>query len=302
MSWEALVKRGLAQRDIELAPLSTYKLGGRADLVVEVSSVADLQAVAAALAGDPLPVLVLGRGSNLLIADTGFRGVVVRLGTGLAGFEAEEEGVVRGGGALPLPRLARRAAELGRGGLEWCVGVPGSVGGAVRQNAGCFGSEVADVLIDAEVVDLRNGECDTRPASALDLGYRHSNLAAEEVVVGARFATVAVAPEDAAAEMKRITRWRRDHQPGGTLNAGSVFKNPPGQAAGAIIDDLGLKGFTLGKVRVSPRHANFIEAQPGATAEDVRRLIDTVREKVAAETGISLEPEIQFVGFDHGDR
>src|SRR5690606_16470295 len=134
------------------------------------------------------------------------------------------------------------------------------------------------------------------------LGYRHSNLAAEEVVVGARFATVAVAPEDAAAEMKRITRWRRDHQPGGTLNAGSVFKNPPGQAAGAIIDDLGLKGFTLGKVRVSPRHANVIEAKPGATAEDVRRLIDTVREKVAGETGISLEPEIQFVGFDHGDR
>src|SRR5688572_12756574 len=114
MSWEALVKRGLVQRDIELAALSAYKLGGRADLVVEVSSVADLQAVAAALAGDPLPVLVLGRGSNLLIADTGFRGVVVRLGTGLAGFEAEEEGVVRGGGALPLPRLARRAAELGR--------------------------------------------------------------------------------------------------------------------------------------------------------------------------------------------
>jgi UDP-N-acetylmuramate dehydrogenase len=297
MSWAALVERGLARPDVELAPLSTYKLGGRADLVVEAGSIADLEAVAAALAEDPRPVLVVGRGSNLLIADAGYRGVVVRLGAGLAGFEAEEGGVVRAGGALPLPRLARRASELGRGGLEWCVGVPGSVGGAVRQNAGCFGSEVVDALIDAEVIDLRHGGLKTRPASSLDLSYRHSNLMAEEVVVQARFATVPVDPAEAAEEMKRITRWRRDHQPGGTLNAGSVFKNPPGRAAGAIIDDLGLKGFTLGKVRVSPRHANFIEAEPGASAADVRRLIQAVRDRVAVETGIELEPEIQFVGF-----
>lgn len=301
MSWSELVERGLARADAELAPLSTYKLGGKADLLVEVRSVADLEAVAAAMASDPLPLLVMGRGSNLLIADSGFPGVVVRLGPGMAGFEVEEGGVVRAGAALPLPRLARRASELGRGGLEWCVGVPGSVGGAVRQNAGCFGSEVVDVLIDAEVVDLRGGSRTSRPASTLGLSYRHSNLAAEEVVVTARFNTVPVDPEEAAGEMKRITRWRRDHQPGGTLNAGSVFKNPPGKAAGAIIDELGLKGFSLGKVRVSPRHANFIEAQPGASAADVHRLIATVRELVASETGIELEPEIQFVGFGSED-
>lgn len=297
MSWASLVERGLARPDVELAPLSTYKLGGRADLVVEADSIADLEAVAAALSEEPRSVLVVGRGSNLLIADAGYRGVVVRLGAGLAGFEAEEGEVVRAGGALPLPRLARRASEVGRGGLEWCVGVPGSVGGAVRQNAGCFGSEVVDVLIEAEVVDLRHGGREIRPASSLDLSYRHSNLVAEEVVVEARFATVPVDPAAAAEEMKRITRWRRNHQPGGTLNAGSVFKNPPGRAAGAIIDDLGLKGFTLGKVRVSPRHANFIEAEPGASAADVRRLIQAVRDRVAAETGVELEPEIQFVGF-----
>lgn len=298
MSWSALVERGLARADVELAPLSTYKLGGRADLLVEARSVGDLEAVAAAMGEDPRPVLVMGRGSNLLIADTGFPGVVVRLGAGLAGFEVEGRGVVRAGAALPLPRLARRASELGRGGLEWCVGVPGSVGGAVRQNAGCFGSEIVDVLIDAEVVDLRGGGRTSRPVSTLGLSYRHSNLAAEEVVVEARFTTVPVDPEEAAGEMRRITRWRRDHQPGGTLNAGSVFKNPPGRAAGAIIDELGLKGFTLGKVRVSPRHANFIEAESGASAAEVHRLIETVRDRVAAETGIELEPEIQFVGFD----
>lgn len=298
--WDALVATGEARRDVDLAPLTTYKLGGPADLFVEAETPATLEKIARAMLEDPRPLLVLGRGSNLLVADAGFRGVVVRLGSGFAGFGIDPSGVVEAGGSLSLPLLARSASRQGRGGLEWCVGVPGSVGGAVRQNAGCFGHEIVEVLVDADVVGLAGSGLHRRSAEELDLSYRHSNLAPDEVVVSARFATVPVDPDQAADEMRRITRWRRDHQPGGTLNAGSVFKNPPDRAAGAIIDALGLQGFAVGPVRVSPRHANFIEAGAGATAEDVRRLIDAVRTRVREETGRQLEPEIQFVGFDEG--
>jgi UDP-N-acetylmuramate dehydrogenase len=295
--WDELVAAGHATRHAELAPLTTYKLGGSADLLVEAVDVAVLERSAVALQSEPLPVLILGRGSNLLIADAGFRGVVIRLGASFSAVAVDADGVVTAGAALSLPRLARSAGSAGRGGLEWCVGVPGSVGGAVRQNAGCFGSEVVDVLLDAEVVALGDGERSVRTPIDLDLAYRHSNLRPGDVVTSARFFTTAVDPVDAAAEMRHITRWRRDNQPGGTLNAGSVFKNPGPEAAGAIIDRLGLKGFAVGKVRVSPRHANFIEAESGASASDVHTLIATVQAKVLEEAGISLEPEIQFVGF-----
>ncbi|HLU53504.1 MAG TPA: UDP-N-acetylmuramate dehydrogenase [Acidimicrobiia bacterium] len=300
-SWERLVSSGRARRDVELASMTTYKLGGPADLFVVVDTIDTLQEVGEALRSEPMPVLVLGRGSNLLIADKGFRGVVVRLGNDFAGVEIDRDGIVEAGGSASLPRVARGISAEGRGGLEWGVGIPGSVGGAVRQNAGCFGREVVDVLVEARVVSLAEGTDQWVEASALDLGYRHSSIAATDVVVAARFHTVTVDPEVAAGEMRRITRWRKEHQPGGTLNAGSVFKNPPGDAAGAIIDRLGLKGFALGPVRVSPRHANFIEAEAGASAESVRRLIEAVQKRVQEQTGLRLEPEIQFVGFEDGD-
>ncbi|HEX7100304.1 MAG TPA: UDP-N-acetylmuramate dehydrogenase [Acidimicrobiia bacterium] len=300
-SWERLVSSGRARRHVELAPMTTYKLGGPADLYVVVDRIETLQEVGEALRAEPMPVLVLGRGSNLLIADKGFRGVVVRLGNEFAEASIDSEGIVDAGGAASLPRVARGISAEGRGGLEWGVGIPGSVGGAVRQNAGCFGREVVDVLVEARVVSLADGRDRWVPAASLDLSYRHSAIASTDVVVAARFHTESVEPEKAAAEMRRITRWRKEHQPGGTLNAGSVFKNPPGEAAGAIIDRLGLKGFALGPVRVSPRHANFIEAEAGASAEAVRRLIDAVQRRVEEETGIHLEPEIQFVGFEDGD-
>jgi len=296
-SWDDLVADGHARRNVQLAPLTTYKLGGPAALFVEVGEPALLNRVGEALAADPLPVLVLGRGSNLLVADLGFDGVVLRLGPAFSEFSLAADGVVTAGGGLSLPRLARAAGSAGRGRLEWCVGVPGSVGGAVRQNAGCFGSEIVNVIVDADVFSLDEGAMSTCSASDLNLSYRYSNLGPSQVVTSARFFTAATDPQEAADEMRRITRWRRHHQPGGTLNAGSVFKNPAGGAAGAIIDRLGLKGFAVGTVRVSPRHANFIEAEAGATAADVRRLIATVQATVFDLSGIELEPEIQFVGF-----
>lgn len=180
--------------------------------------------------------------------------------------------------------------------MEFFVGIPGTVGGAVRQNAGCHGSETADRLLWADVLDMREGSVFRRTAADLDLGYRRSNIAAADVVLAAAFSFRPGPPEEGERLMREITRWRREHQPGGTLNAGSVFKNPPGDAAGRIIDAAGLKGFRVGAVSVSLRHANFFVADDGATASDLYRLIQEVRQRVLALTGIALEPEICLVG------
>jgi UDP-N-acetylmuramate dehydrogenase len=204
---------------------------------------------------------------------------------------------VRAGAAVALPVLARRAAAAGRTGVEFYVGIPGSVGGAVRMNAGGHGRETADVLVDADVVDLAAGGApEARPPGALGFGYRCSAIAASEVVVGATFR---VADGDAAAaeaEVAGIVRWRREHQPGGA-NAGSVFANPPGDSAGRLIDSLGLKGFRVGGAVVSPKHANFFQAEAGATADDVRTLVLEVRRQVLDATGVALTPELRMIGF-----
>jgi UDP-N-acetylmuramate dehydrogenase len=244
-----------------------------------------------------VPVLVLGRGSNLVVADQGFDGLVIHLGgdfthTGI------EETTVTAGAAAPLPKLARATVESGLVGLEFFVGVPGSVGGAVRQNAGCFGVEVVDRMISAEVVDLATGERSRRDAGSLELTYRHSNLTPAQLVVSASFATE---PGDEARGkelMREITRWRKEHQPGGTFNAGSVFKNPDHIAAGELIDSLGLKGLRVGGVAVSDKHANFFVADPDASSRDIRELVEVVKATVAERTGTILELEIQLIGFD----
>lgn len=296
--WDRLVESGVVHRNEPLAPQTTYKLGGPAALFAEVDDVATLSELGRCIAQDARPVLVLGRGSNLLVADDGFPGLVVRLGKSFSAVDVRSDGVIEAGGSVPLPRLARVASAAGRGGLEWCVGVPGSVGGAVRQNAGCFGREVVDVLVNATVVSILTGAARILTADDLGFGYRRSNVAATDVVVSARFRTEPADPGDSAEEMRRVTRWRKENQPGGTLNAGSVFKNPAGDHAGRIIDEAGLKGFEMEGVRVSPRHANFIEADQGATAAGVKRLIEEVARRVLETSGVALEPEIQFVGFD----
>ncbi len=297
MTWDGLAAEGVVQRDVTLADHTTYRLGGPARFYASVDDAAMLSRLGRCLGEEPLPVLVLGRGSNLLVSDSGFPGLVIHLGPTFARWSVQPDGVARAGGAMSLPRLARALAAEGRGGLEWGVGVPGSVGGAVRQNAGCFGFEVVDVLVDAEVCSLQDGSVGLRRVEELDLSYRHSNLVPTDVVTGAGFNTHPVEPEAAMEEMRSMTRWRKDNQPGGTLNAGSVFKNPPGETAGEIIDRLGLKGFSVGGVRVSPRHANFIEAEAGSSAADVRCLIEAVRDRVFEQSGIRLETEIQMVGF-----
>ncbi len=292
-----LVERGVLQAGVPLGPLTTYKAGGPALWFARVGNVALLEEIVASGITREYPVLVLGRGSNLVVADSGFDGVVLQLSGSFAGVRVDAERVIAGG-AAPLPRVARHAVDAGLLGLEFFVGIPGSVGGAVRQNAGCFGLETRDVLIVAELMDLTSGTRRQASPKDLDMAYRHSSVASTEVVLEATFRARSGDSETGREEMKRITRWRREHQPGGTLNAGSVFKNPPGAAAGEIIDRLGLKGLRVGDVRVSERHANFFVAGPSATAADIHQLVQEVKDRVLEATGTMLETEIQFVGFE----
>ncbi len=292
------------ERDVPVADLSTYHVGGPVAVLARVGSPAELAALATAYDGtadgEPSPpLLVVGRGSNLLVADTGFAGLGLVLDGEYDTVELDAGPVtVRAGAAVALPVLARRAAGAGRTGLEFYVGIPGTVGGAVRMNAGGHGRETADVLVDAEVADLATGGTpSSRPLAALGFGYRCSALAPTEVVTGATFRVVDGDAPAAEAEVAAIVRWRREHQPGGS-NAGSVFANPPGDSAGRLVDSLGLKGLRVGGAVVSPKHANFFQAEAGATADDVRRLVVEVRRRVLDATGIALVPELRMVGFD----
>jgi len=294
---QRLLDSGVVRRDVPLGPLTTYKAGGAASYFAEVATTEDLDALIDSGLTTNREVLVLGRGSNLVVADAGFDGLVIKLGGTFA--TAHVEGVEVGAGAAhPLPKLARLAVDEGVAGLEFFVGVPGSVGGAVRQNAGCFGEETKDCLVSATIVDLTTGERVERGPADLELSYRHSNVAVDQLVVSARFRGRPGDPTEGKEKMRAITRWRKEHQPGGTLNAGSVFKNPPDIAAGELIDRLGMKGTAVGDVSVSDKHANFFVAGPGATATDIRRLVTLVKDTVFEATGTILEPEIQFVGFD----
>jgi UDP-N-acetylmuramate dehydrogenase len=285
----------LARRDVPLGPLTTYRVGGSAALFVEASADEDLGRVAAAVAASGAPVLVVGRGSNLLVADAGFPGIAVALGESYAGITLDGTNA-RAGGATALPVLARRTAAAGLRGLEWAVGVPGSVGGAVRMNAGGHGSDVAASLVEVRVVDLASGHDGVVAAADLHLGYRRSALTPTSVVVEAAFALRPGDAEAAGAEVAEIVRWRREHQPGGQ-NAGSVFTNPEGDSAGRLVEVAGCRGLRLGTAQVSPKHANFIQADAGGSADDVAALVGEVRRRVRAATGVALRPELRMVGF-----
>jgi UDP-N-acetylmuramate dehydrogenase len=287
------------RRDEPLAPFTTYRVGGRAALFATVDDEGALAAVAAAVAATAVPTLVVGKGSNLLVADRGFEGLALVLGEAFAGIAVHGTDV-RAGAAALLPVVARRSAREGLTGFEWAVGVPGSVGGGVRMNAGGHGSDMAATLRRVRVVDLRTGDDGDVPAAALDLRYRHSSVAAHQVVVHAELGLAAGDRAAAEAEISEIVRWRREHQPGGP-NAGSVFTNPPGDSAGRLIDEAGLKGFRVGTASISTKHANFIQADEGGRADDVVRLMAEVRRRVLDRHGVDLVPETRLVGFDGTD-
>lgn len=294
------------RRNHPLGELTTYRVGGPAAVFVDVESRDRLDDVASVLATADVPILVIGRGSNLLVSDRGFAGVVIRLGEFAAECEVHDHGddvLVDAGGSSLLPVVARRTVAAGLTGFEWAVGVPGTIGGGVRMNAGGHGSDMAASLVSVDVVDIRSGRSERRPADRLGLRFRGSDLTDDEIVVSARLSLRAGDPDESRRMLDEIVKWRREHQPGGQ-NAGSVFVNPiPGElAAGELIDRAGLRGVRIGSAEVSSKHANFIQADDGGRADDVRTLIEHVREEVRRRFDVVLRSEIRLVGFDDATR
>lgn len=296
------IAEGRVQRDVTLAPYTTYRLGGAAAVLFEPASPDDLVRVTDAIRGagmrpDDVAVLVVGRGSNMVVSDRGFDGIAVRMGQPLAWIEGQEDSNrVTAGAATSMPLLANWAARRSLSGLEFTVGIPGSVGGGVRMNAGAHDGCIADTLAEVAVYDVDRGTVEVRPAGSLDLSYRHSSLGDRDIVVSATFELQPDDPDAIKARMERYRRHRADTQPGALSNAGSTFKNPPGDSAGRLVDAAGLKGLRVGGAAVSELHANFFVAGENATAQDVFDLVREVKRRVKETFGVDLEPEVRFVG------
>lgn len=293
---------GEVMADAALAPYTTLKVGGPAAVLVRAETADDLVAIARICAAQSVPWLIVGRGSNLLVADAGWPGVAVILGRGFRGVSADggdDDSVeVVAGAAEPMPVLASTVASMGLGGLQFGVAIPGTLGGAVRMNAGAHGREMRDVLVAAEVVRLaHDGAAETIPVADLAMRYRHTDLPEDAVVVRARLRLQPEPAETLAAAMAEMRAWRREHQPINVPSCGSVFRNPPGDSAGRLIDSSGMKGHRVGRAQVSPVHANFITVEPGARADDVHRVITDVTEAVRAQHGVSLQTEVVLAGF-----
>jgi len=278
-----------------LAPLTTFRIGGPAALYLEPDDERDLVAASAAIVRAEIPFVVVGKGSNVLVADEGFPGLVLRLGRGYR-WSARDGDVLTAGGAMPLPALSGVALRHALTGLSFGVAIPASIGGAVRMNAGAHGGQMSDIVSQIDVFRLREGAGEYVEADDAGFGYRRTGLPADAVVTGARCRLRPGDPDEIRAAMDEAREWRRRTQPIAEPNCGSVFTNPPGGHAAALIDELGLKGERIGGASVSTKHANFIVAGPGATAADVHALIQLVGDQVETETGIRLVPEVRVIG------
>jgi UDP-N-acetylmuramate dehydrogenase len=287
--------RGRVAANAPLADLTWFRVGGPAQVLFTPADEADLAYFLARLPRD-IPVIVVGLGSNLLVRDGGVPGVVIRLGRGFAAIAVEAGARIRAGAAAPDARVAQAAAAAGIDGLAFYRGVPGSIGGALRMNAGAHGRETREVLVSARAVD-RAGTIHTLPLAAMQLSYRRSAAPADLVFSEALLQGT---PGDAAAiadQMQAVAAYREASQPIRERTGGSTFKNPAGGSAWRLIDDAGCRGLIVGGAKVSEMHCNFLINAAKATAEDIERLGETVRARVLANSGISLEWEIVRLGL-----
>jgi UDP-N-acetylmuramate dehydrogenase len=281
-----------------LAPLTSFRLGGPAALYLEPESDADLAAAGEAIVATGVPFVVIGKGSNILVSDSGFPGLVLRLGRGYR-WVARDGDRLTAGGSIPLPALAGVALRHGLAGLEFGVAIPATLGGAVRMNAGAHGGAMADVLERIVTYRLRDGRVETVRAEEAGFAYRRSVLEDDAVVTGGVVRLETGDANEIRARMDEARDQRRRTQPLAEPNCGSVFTNPEGDHAGRLIEAAGGKGHRVGGASVSLKHANFIVAEPGARSSDVLALIHDIQRLVEDAAGISLESEVKLIGaFD----
>jgi len=286
------------ERDHPLARLTTIRTGGSGDFFARPDSPERLAELLAWAEAEKTPVGVVGSGSNLLIADVGFRGLVLKLDGSLASIEQDGQRLLCGGGAR-LPQASAHAARAGLTGLEFGVNIPGTVGGAVKMNANAYGGDLAQVLEWVEIATPQGTE--RRTPDELGFSYRRSNLGPREIVARAAFGLAPAEPAAVKATLAQMREQRKAAQPSGIKTFGSTFKNPDdpraeGRSAGVLLDEAGCRGLEVGGARFSDKHANFVENPGDATTADVIALMAEGRRRVRERFGVTLEPEVQFLG------
>jgi len=286
--------RGRLVANQPLAAVTWFRVGGAAQVFYSPADEDDLAYFLGHLPPD-LPVTVIGLGSNLLVRDGGIPGVVIRLGRGFGETGLGPDHTIRAGAAVPDVKLARAAADAGLSGLAFYRGIPGSIGGALRMNAGAHGRETKDVLISARAVD-RQGRLHALSLADMNYAYRHCGVPSDWIFTEALFRAEPGDPAEILKEMEAVAEYREANQPIRERTGGSTFKNPPGHSAWRLIDEAGCRGLRVGGAMVSAMHCNFLINDRGATAEDIERLGETVRARVRAVCGVSLEWEIVRLG------
>ena len=280
-----------------MAKHTSFRIGGPADALAQPANEAELAALLQRAAEHAVPVTLIGNGSNLLVRDKGIRGLVIKLGNLFSSVAAEGNTLTFGCG-VSLAMASKKAASLSLSGMEFAVGIPGTIGGAVYMNAGAYDGEMAKVVTSVRVMDGQ-GKSSELKASELDFAYRHTALQNSGLIVTSVTCTLQPGEAEAiAAKMADFSQRRISKQPLELPSAGSMFKRPPGYFAGTLIDQTGLKGYTVGGAQVSTKHAGFVVNVGGATARDVLELIVHIRKTVRAKYGVELETEIRVLGED----
>jgi UDP-N-acetylmuramate dehydrogenase len=283
----------VVEHDHPLAGLTTVRTGGAAEYFARAGSLGQLRDLLAWAGEHDAPVSVVGSGSNLLVADDGVPGLVLKLDRDLSRIEPDGERLRCGGGAR-LPSVAAKAAALGLSGIEFGVNIPGTVGGAVRMNANAYDGALGSVLAWADIVSA--GGVERRRADQLGFAYRDSNLAPGEVVARVELALTPAPVDEVKATLAGMRERRHAAQPKGIKTFGSTFKNPPGETAGLLLAEAGCAGLAVGGARFAPKHANFVENHGGASTADIVALMAEGRRRVLEQRGIALEPEVQTLG------
>jgi UDP-N-acetylmuramate dehydrogenase len=301
-SWKVIsnhINRELSREasicNYEIGLQTTYRTLGRCSIFAKVETVTELDHVMNISRSKDMPVAFIGNGSNLLIADEGFEGLMIKLGSGFESVEFSEDRV-HVGGAAKLPVVARLTSSKGLAGFEWAVGVPGTIGGAVKMNAGGHGSDMSLSIESVDLVDTKTGVTKSLALNDLSFGYRQSAVSENQLVTKAILRLSEGDADESLTIIKEIVRWRIENQPGGQ-NAGSVFTNPKENSAGRLIDESGCKGLRVGSAEISRKHANFIQVDTGGKAQDVKDLMNLIQERVYSKFGVYLKEETQMIGF-----